>query len=94
MCESYRKGGDGLKEELKDKYENHISEKNEVRKLKSICKTNAIESNGKRSAICFDLQQVILLPQSNRGELFYKRRLPNYNLTVYDMATSNGTCFM
>lgn len=94
LCETYRKGDDSTKVQLENKYRDHMAEKEEVRQLKEKCKTEAITSLGKKCALCFDLQQVIFLPQSNRGEIFYKRRLSNYNFTTYNLGTKEGTCFM
>ena len=34
-----------------------------------------------------------MLPHSNRGELFYKRRLSCYNFTVYDVKKHHAGCF-
>ena len=31
---------------------------------------------------------------SQRPELFYKSRLANYNITVYNLATKEGICFL
>ena len=42
----------------------------------------------------FDLEQVLYLPKSQRSELFYKRRLANYNFTVYNLATKERICFL
>ena len=33
------------------------------------------------------------LPRSNRGEIFYRRRLACYNLTIYDLQTKDGICY-
>lgn len=94
LCETYRKGNESTKLEFQNKYSHHIAEKEEVRQLKRDCKNEAINSNGMKCTLCFDLEQVIFLPQSNRGEIFYKRRLSNYNFTIYNLGTKEGTCFM
>ena len=65
----------------------------EVRKRKEEAKVKAQE-NREFCAAVFDLQQVIYLPQSTRSELFYKRRLANYNFTVYNLASKEGTCYL
>lgn len=42
----------------------------------------------------FDLQQVIYLPRSNDGQIFYKRRLANYNFTIYNLVTRDCNCYV
>lgn len=41
----------------------------------------------------FDLQQVIYLPISNDGAVFYKRRLGVYNFTIYDIVSRDCFCY-
>lgn len=45
-------------------------------------------------AAVFDLQQVIHIPRSNESAIFYKRRLANYNLTVYSLKDRDCHCFI
>lgn len=75
------------------KYENHIAEKEEIRKIKEEFKEKCKKS--KTVAIAsFDMQQVIHLPISNENAKFYKRSLANYNLTRYEIhlkSVSHGT---
>lgn len=42
----------------------------------------------------FDLQQVILLPIAADSKLFYHRRLTHFNLTIYDVATRDCSCYV
>ena len=67
--------------------------KNKVRQLKEDCKNEAIRD---QSILCatFDLQQVIYLPISKDSQIFYKRRLSNFNFTFYNIATKECDCFV
>ena len=61
--------------------------------MKEESKEKALQDK-KHNASVFDLQQNILIPKSNRGELYYKRRLAVYNFTVYDLASHDGYCYL
>ncbi|CAG4989572.1 unnamed protein product [Parnassius apollo] len=91
LCMTYREGTSEVKEKLQNKYDAHIIEKEEVRRIKNECKNRAIQ-NITTCCASFDLQQVIYLPQSNESALFYKRRLANYNFTIYDLASKDCIC--
>lgn len=93
ICESFTKSSDDGKEVLRHEYEKHVEEKQNTRKLKEESKSRSI-TDRKFSSACFDLEQVIYLPQTNRSEIFYKRRLSNYNFTVYHLATKEVHCFV
>ena len=43
---------------------------------------------------CFDLKEVLLTPKGFESSLYYKRRLNTYNLSIYDIGTSNGYCYV
>ena len=78
---------------MKEQYVRHISEKDKVREIKSEKKKQAV-AQPKKAAAVYDLQQVIYLPKSGRGTLFYKRRLGCYNFTIYDLGSKDGFCFL
>ena len=42
----------------------------------------------------FDLQAVLQTPCSNVSQANYKRKLNSYNLTVYSLGYSKGTCYI
>lgn len=92
LCLMYRQGNPSEKEQLKDRYETHIAEKIKVREIKDACKNEACQDKTVRSA-CFDLQQVIYLPKCEENAIFYKRRLSNFNLTVYNLSDRDCHCF-
>lgn len=92
LCSMYREGDSSVKEKLQKQYQEHINEKQRVRQLKDDCKNNAI-GNKSHSVAVFDLQQVIYLPKSNEGAIFYKRRLAVYNFTIYTLENKQCSCF-
>ena len=92
ICDTYRNGSDETKETMQQTYEDHEREKELTRKIKQSEKERA-SNNNTHCAASFDLQQVLYLPQSNRCEIFYKRRLAVYNETIYEFATHDGYCF-
>lgn len=51
------------------------------------------ETSDNVAVATFDLQQVIYLPQTNDNQLFYKRRLANYNLTMYELKSRVCHCY-
>lgn len=74
-------------------YQKHINEKLQVRQVKEEMKEMA-KQDPKLCAAVFDLQQVIYTPKSNHSSIFYKRRLANYNFTIYDLHSGEGRCFL
>ena len=42
----------------------------------------------------FDLEAVLYTPCSNVSQLFYKRKLSCYNLSIYDLSTKDGICYL
>nr|CAI5860462.1 unnamed protein product [Callosobruchus analis] len=93
LCVSYREGDEIAKQKLRTRYHVHIAEQVKVRVLKSECKQKAKEDS---SSLCgvFDLHQVIYLPISNEGDIFYKSRLAAYSFTFYNIATKKCVCFV
>ncbi|KAK3881690.1 hypothetical protein Pcinc_013882 [Petrolisthes cinctipes] len=90
ICENFRKGDSEKKKELMCMYEQHNKEKYAVRKIKEQAKNNT-KSNVQVAV--FDLQQVIYLPKTNDNQLSYKRRLSNYNFTIYELKSKNCHCY-
>lgn len=93
ICDTYHRGTQSQKEHLATDFAKHINEKNKVREIKRTAKERACSDPTFHAAV-FDLQQVIYLPKSTRSELFYKRRLANYNFTVFSLGTKEGTCYL
>ena len=92
-CETFRQCSEVERPKYQTDYDIHREEISEVRKFKDLSKERAIEDVSHSSAV-FDLQQNIYLPKSNRGEIFYKRRLACYNFTIYDLASREGFCYL
>ena len=90
ICETYRTGDKEKKNELEELYQQHIKNKEAVRTIKDKAKH---ETDDDVAVAVFDLQQVIYLPQTNDNQLFYKRRLANYNLTVYVLKSRECHCY-
>jgi phosphoribosylformylglycinamidine (FGAM) synthase-like amidotransferase family enzyme len=45
-------------------------------------------------AACFDLQKVLITPQSEVNTFYYKIKLATYNFSVYDMGCHEGNCYV
>ena len=91
ICETYRSSKE---ENFEIHYNRHISEKEETRRLRLESKALSKVDGSLHVAACFDLQQVIYLPKSPRSEIFYKRRLSNYNFTIFNLKDSSVDCFL
>lgn len=92
LCESYHAASDEDKLSLQQLYTDHQQEKEASRQMKDEAKKKANEDTTYIAAT-FDLQQVIFLPISQRGELFYKRQLSVYNETMYELHTKETYCY-
>ena len=93
LCETYRKSLETEKAKIEKQYQDHRAEISEIQKIKDESKKRSQSTPSHASAV-FDLQQNIYIPKSNRGELFYKRRLACFNFTIYELASHEGLCFL
>ena len=93
VCETYIQGTPEEKENIEEEYLRHSAEKDKVRVLKESAKQRATTDSTFVASV-FDLQQVIFLPKSSQSDIFYKRRLSNYNFTIYELASKNAWCFL
>lgn len=84
---------ESLSEEQKARKRLHLENKEIARKLKNEAKERSV-LNHENVSCCFDMQQLLPCPKSNSSSFFYKRKLYVHNLTVYDLGTSDVTCFM
>jgi hypothetical protein len=91
VCETYKNTIQKTHEieEIKLK---HDLEKNASRKAKEMDKQNAI--NGTIFSACFDLQAILITPEGEISNFYYKRRLATYNLTFYNMKNGDGACYV
>lgn len=93
ICMMFREGNEEVKAKLQEKYDRNQEEKKLFQVKRAECKQQSKITPENAQCATFDLQQVINLPISNENAVFYKRRLPTYNLTIYDMTTSDCYCF-
>jgi len=93
FCMKYKHLDDDGRASIADKMEKHQQNKTLVRELKSKLKEQA-KTDQEINVACFDLQQVLLTPHSMSSQLFYRRKLSTFNLTVYDIGTKSGYCYM
>ena len=93
LCHLYRNANTKHKRDMQDKYNTHIRNKIRARELKSKDKELSMNNNNNYVVASFDLQKVLYCPSGQVGELYYKRKLANYNLTVYNMTASSGFCY-
>ncbi|PIK58358.1 hypothetical protein BSL78_04746 [Apostichopus japonicus] len=92
LCDTFNRGNQDERDKIKGTYEKHIAEKQEVRKVKEVLKSKA-NTDPSFLLASFDLQQVLYVPKSARGELFYKRKLACYNFTICEIGKMDGFCY-
>lgn len=93
LCVNYHNSNDSEKLQLHNEYENHLLNKELMRKKKEEEKLKASEDSSFCLAI-FDLQQVLQCPKIDVGQAYYKSKVATYNLTVYEAAKKQGYCYM
>ncbi|MCG8048776.1 MAG: hypothetical protein N0E48_24730, partial [Candidatus Thiodiazotropha endolucinida] len=80
-------------EDVEIPYKEHLLRKEQARIEKEADKQRAKRVKDLFVAT-FDLQAVLQTPCSNVSQTYYKRKLNSYNLTVYSLADSKGTCYI
>lgn len=86
------------KAEAVKKYSDHIQDKKKVKLLKEDDLTaskakNEAEGSSTVRVITFDLEKVLYCPKGENSDFFYKRKLSNYNFTVFDCITKEAVCY-
>ncbi|MEW8545667.1 MAG: hypothetical protein AB2693_19270 [Candidatus Thiodiazotropha sp.] len=96
LCNSFNNSTEAEKSEMKEEYENHISNKELARNHKNSDKETALKDPGTSEfiAACFDLEEVLMTPKSFQSSLYYKRRLNTFNLSIYDLGSKDGFCYV
>lgn len=89
-CTAFDLADAGTKAEMQSKYERHKLNKTQARKLKDADKDLAVNDK----TICFDLQNVLAIPQSEVSSFYYKSKYATYNFTVHDMGNNKGFCYV
>jgi len=93
LCEKFSRSTVEEQTAMKDRTDEHMHNKMFSRQLKEEEKRRAQTDHSIRAA-CFDLQQVLATPHSMSSQLYYRRKLATYNLTVFDMSSKQGYCYM
>lgn len=88
MCVGYRENSI---EKLA--YDKHVEDKERARYFKSVDKELA-NANKSIKVLTMDLQQLLLCPKSFASGVYYKRKLSVHNFTLYDLATTEGYCYL
>ena len=78
---------------MQDRYDEHISNKKNVRRLMAQDKEDAVQ-DPKTCVINFDLQKVLTTPRAEIGPLYYLSKLCVWNFTIYELAAQTGHCFV
>nr|CAI5846434.1 unnamed protein product [Callosobruchus analis] len=94
LCTVYKDNDQNAKSNLQDKFEKRSANKEAVRSLKDNNKRLAIDTKPYAQRACFDLQKVLVTPQSEVSTFFYKSKIATYNYTLYDMGNNEGFCYV
>lgn len=88
LCWDYELAAPNRKNEIKNKYEDHIKEKDLCRQQKRLDRENITETN-----ICavYDLQAVMQCPTGDTSAFFYKSKLNCFNFTIVEMLKKTET---
>ena len=78
---------------LKESYDAHQQRKERAREEKNKDKIRA-NSDPSFHVATFDLEAVLTTPCTMVSQLYYKRKLCVYNLSVYDLKTKRGSCYV
>ena len=89
LCFEYGNATIEAKEALKERYDNHLIEKQLSRNEKINDKAN----NDAVVAV-YDLQAVLQLPKGDISLFYYKSKLNVLNLTIYDIKTNKCECYV
>lgn len=87
-CSSFEKSDDKSDERTLNQ-EKHREEINDIRKFRDNIKKE-IETDKTIAAATFDLEEVLPLPKTNEGDMYYLRQLNNFNLSVYGYHDRTG----
>lgn len=93
FCEKFKNSSDDQKNELYQVFQNHNKSKVFARDIKENDKLRC-ETDKTFCAAVFDLEQVLITPKSEVSEQYYRSKLSTYNLTVFNLGTKQGYCFM
>ncbi|KAJ8931321.1 hypothetical protein NQ314_015776 [Rhamnusium bicolor] len=89
LCENFKNANQKTKENIKERFEKHIKEK----ELSRIEKSKDVESD-EIEVYCYDLQSVLPTPSGDVNSFYYKKKLATYNFTIYDVKNKKGYCYL
>lgn len=95
LCVSYYQDKESytLTPQVKEAFSKHQERKIKAREEKREDKEKA--KNSKELFVAtFDLQAVLQTPCSLVSQLYYMRKLSCYNLSIYNLANNNATCYL
>lgn len=93
LCEKFKHANEALQKSMEKEMEIHQKNKTEARNKKEADKEKAKQDKSICAAV-YDLQKVLQCPKTENSLAYYKSKLAAYNLSVYDLATKTGHCFM
>ena len=92
-CLKFERSSSEDKLKMTEENDLHLRSAKLSREVKALQKALAVNSSS-YCAACYDMQQVLVTPRTNSSQLYYRRKLATYNLTVFDMGMKKGHCFM
>jgi hypothetical protein len=92
VCHTFEGNKKPTEAEIK-KQEKHLERKEAARIQKSEDKLEAFQ-NEKLVVATFDFQKVLTTPHGEVSILYYKRKLPTLNFTVYNAGDKRAKCYM
>ena len=93
LCTKFEKSSDAEKIVLKNEMERHKFSKELSRKAKDDAKLMA-QQDSQCYVACFDLQLILVTTKSTSSQLYYKRNLATYNLSIPETRNKQGLCYM
>jgi len=88
ICEAFAKLENPASDEA-EAYRVHVQSKEHTKQARDDDR-QSVTNDECRAVLCFDLQNVILVPRANVSNFYYKRKLSVYNLTGH-LATSTSS---
>ncbi|CAH1111545.1 unnamed protein product [Psylliodes chrysocephalus] len=89
LCENYKNATEESKANIREKYENHLKEKDQSR----LEKIRDVE-NPNICVYSYDLQAVLPTPCGDVNAFYYKSKLSTLNFTIFDLKDKKGYCYL
>ena len=90
-CSSFCCSSEEEKVSMKADMEKHLSDHKGIRQLKEMHKDRS-KGDKHFEAFVFDLEEVLPTPKVNCSLWYYKRKVSTYNLSWYELGSSEVTC--